>query len=136
MMFSGMMAVGSAIESSSTAQPPAAVGPEEPAVDSSVPKEYQSALKQAKSYSDMAYLSKAGLYDQLVSEFGGKFSAEAAQYAVDNVKADFKVNALNQAQTYQDDMALSPEKIRDQLTSEYGGQFTPEEADYAVANLK
>lgn len=103
---------------------------------STVPKDHQSALKQAKSYSDAAHLSKVGLYDQLVSEYGGKFSPEAAQYAVDNVNADFNANALAQAQTYQDEMALSPAAVRDQLISEYGGKFTPEEADYAIQNLK
>jgi hypothetical protein len=67
---------------------------------------------------------------------GGQFSAEAAQYAIDNVKADWKANALKKAQTYQDDMAMSPNAIRDQLVSEYGEQFTAEEADYAIANLE
>ena len=81
------------------------------------------------------HLSKQGLYDQLVSEYGGKFSAEAAQYAIDNVKADWNANALAQAKTYQNDMNLSPAAVRDQLVSAYGGKFTEAEADYAVANL-
>jgi hypothetical protein len=102
----------------------------------SVPKEYKSALKQAETYSKMMHMSKKGIYDQLTSEYGGQFSAEAAQYAVDNVKADWKANALKKAQTYQDDMAMSPNAIRDQLVSEYGEQFTAEEADYAIANLE
>ena len=113
---------------------PALAAPEASADD--VPTEYKSALKQAQTYSDVMNLSKAGLYDQLVSEYGGKFSAEAAQYAIDNVNADFMANALKQGQSYQDTMALSPEAVRDQLASEYGGKFTPEEADYAVQNLK
>lgn len=113
---------------------PAPAAPEESADD--VPTEYKSALKQAQTYSDVMNLSKAGLYDQLVSEYGGKFSPEAAQYAIDNVNADFMANALKQGQSYQDTMALSPEAVRDQLASEYGGKFTPEEADYAVQNLK
>ena len=80
-------------------------------------------------------MSKQGIYDQLTSEYGDKFSEEAAQYAVDNVKADWKQNALKKAETYQETMAMSPEAIRDQLTSEYGEKFTQEEADYAVENL-
>ena len=87
-------------------------------------------------YSDMMYLSQAGLYEQLTSEFGEKFSAEAAQYAIDNVNADYNRNALKKAQMYQDDMAMSPDAVWEQLVSEYGEQFTPAEADYAVANLK
>lgn len=100
-----------------------------------VPVEYKSALKQAETYSDVMHMSKQGIYDQLVSEYGGQFSAEAAQYAVDNLQADYNANALEQAKQYQETMAMSPEAIRDQLTSEYGGKFTQEEADYAIANL-
>ncbi|WP_406807619.1 Ltp family lipoprotein [Clostridium perfringens] len=53
-----------------------------------VPKEYKAALRKAKVYSDTMSMSKAGLYDQLTSEYGEKFSAEAAQYAVDNLNAN------------------------------------------------
>lgn len=81
------------------------------------------------------HLSKQGIYDQLISENGGQFTAEEAQYAIDNIKADWNANALEQAKSYQESMSMSPEGIRDQLVSEYGGQFTQEEADYAVNNL-
>lgn len=109
--------------------------PAEESQEPDVPAEYKSALKQAENYSDVMHMSKQGIYDQLVSEYGGQFSAEAAQYAVDNLQADYNANALEQAKQYQETMAMSPEAIRDQLTSEYGGQFTQEEADYAIANL-
>lgn len=107
----------------------------EPEPESDVPAEYRSALKKAESYSEMMHMSKQGIYDQLTSEYGEQFSPEAAQYAVDNLQADYNANALAKAQSYQDDMNMSPEAIRDQLMSEYGEQFTQEEADYAVANL-
>ena len=100
-----------------------------------VPTEYKSALKKAKTYSDTMHMSKQGLYEQLTSEYGEKFSAEAAQYAIDNLDADYNYNALQKAKSYQETMAMSPEAIRDQLTSEYGEKFTQEEADYAIANL-
>ena len=80
-------------------------------------------------------MSKQGILDQLTSQEGGKFSQEAGQYAVDNLKADYNANALAQAKTYQDTMHMSPAAIQDQLTSEYGGKFTPEEAAYAVQHL-
>lgn len=100
-----------------------------------VPKEYQSALKKADSYSSNMYMSKAGIYKQLVSEYGEDFSEEAAQYAIDNVEADWKENALQKAISYQDSMAMSPNAIYDQLISEYGESFTAEEAQYAIDNL-
>ncbi|MCT1920312.1 Ltp family lipoprotein [Brevibacterium luteolum] len=111
---------------------------EEPAADkddSGVPAEYSSALRKAETYSDMMHMSKKGIYDQLTSEYGENFSAEAAQYAVDNVKADWNQNALEKARIYQDEMAMSPNAIHDQLTSEYGEQFTSSEADYAIEHL-
>lgn len=100
-----------------------------------VPKEYESALKKAESYSETMYMSKKGIYNQLTSEAGEKFSKEAAQYAVDNLKADYKKNALEKAKSYQDTMDMSPAAIKDQLTSSAGEQFTEEEAQYAVDNL-
>ena len=82
------------------------------------------------------YMSKAGLYDQLTSEYGEKFPAEAAQYAIDNVKADWNKNALEKAKTYQTSMSMSKSAIYDQLISEYGEKFTEDEAQYAVSNLE
>lgn len=109
---------------------------EAPTEANSVPTEYKSALAQAIQYSDMMHMSKQGIYDQLVSEFGGQFSAEAAQYAVDKVPADWNENALKSAKSYSDTMHMSKLGIYDQLTSEYGEKFTPEEAQYAVDNLQ
>lgn len=44
-------------------------------------------------------MSKAGIYEQLTSEYGEKFSAEAAQYAIDNMEADWNANALKKLKT-------------------------------------
>lgn len=107
---------------------------EEP--EASVPQEWKNALKSAEVYSDMMNMSKQGIYDQLTSEYGDNFPAEAAQYAVDNLEADYKANALASAKVYFEEMAMSKEAIRDQLVSEYGDKFTQEEADYAVENLE
>jgi len=104
-------------------------------VDSGVPREYISALNKADSYANTMHMSKSGLYDQLTSQYGEQFSAAAAQYAIDNVNADWKANALEKARSYQDSMNMSPAAIHDQLTSEYGEKFTKSEADYAIQNL-
>lgn len=109
---------------------------EEPAAEADVPTEYRSALGKAQDYSDMMHMSKAGLFKQLTADFGEQFSKEAAQYAIDNVDADWNENALKKAITYQETMNMSPAAIRDQLTSEYGERFTASQADYAIKNLK
>lgn len=100
-----------------------------------VSAEYRAALKSAKYYSNNMHMSKAGIYDQLVSEAGDKFPSDAAQYAVDHIKADWNENALKKARSYQEDMDMSTEAIRDQLTSDAGEKFTQEEADYAIQHL-
>lgn len=102
---------------------------------STVSQEYKNALKSAQDYSEMFHMSKQALYDQLTSEYGGKFPADAAQYAVDNVNADWNYNALKSAETYYKDMSMSKDRVYDQLTSQYGGKFTAEQAQYAVDHL-
>lgn len=101
-----------------------------------VPKEYQNALKKAEIYSDTMYMSKSGIYNQLTSEYGEGFSEDAADYAIENLDADYKANALAKAKTYQETMAMSKSAIYDQLVSEYGEGFTEEEAQYAIDNLE
>ena len=103
--------------------------------ESKIPKEYESALSKAASYANTMHMSKKGVYQQLISEYGEKFTPEAAQYAIDNVEADWNANALIKAKNYQDTMKMSPAAIRDQLVSEYGEKFTTTEADYAIQNL-
>ena len=98
--------------------------------------EKQNALTNAKFYGEEMHMSKADIYDQLTSEYGGKFNEEDAQYAVDNIKIDYNKNALAQAKQYQKDMHMSKADIKDQLTSEYGGKFTESEAEYAIQNLE
>ena len=100
-----------------------------------VPAEYVSALNKANSYSDNMHMSKQGIYEQLTSEYGEKFSEEAAQYAIENMEADWNYNALQTAQSYSDNMHMSKQGIFDQLVSEYGEQFTEDEAQYAVDNV-
>ncbi|WP_076647543.1 Ltp family lipoprotein, partial [Latilactobacillus sakei] len=70
----------------------------------SVPTEYKSALNKANSYANGMNMSKQAVHDQLVSEAGEQFSEEAANYAMENVEADWEENALAKAKSYQDDM--------------------------------
>lgn len=102
--------------------------------DKDVPREHRKALKTAETYATQLHMSKRGIYDQLVSQ-AENFSPDAAQYAIDNVQADWNANALAKAKEYERLMNMSDEAIRNQLTSEYGEQFTAEEADYAVSHL-
>jgi len=97
--------------------------------------EYKNALKKAESYSNIMHMSKQGIYDQLTSEYGEKFQEDAAQYAVDNMVADWNANALAKAKSYQQTMSMSKSAIYDQLISQYGEKFTEEQAQYAIDHL-
>src|SRR5699024_98931 len=55
-----------------------------------VPREWELALDSAYTYAELMSMSKAGIYDQLVSEYGENFPPEAAQYAIDNIEWDWK----------------------------------------------
>lgn len=101
-----------------------------------IPYEYRAALERAKSYSEIMAMSKQGIYNQLVSEYGDKFSKEAAQYAIDNMEADWNANALAKAKSYSETMNMSKKAIYEQLISEHGELFTEEEAQYAIENVE
>lgn len=97
--------------------------------------EFKNALKKAESYSSTMHMSKKGVYDQLTSQYGGNFEKDAAQYAVDNMEADWNANALEKAKSYQETMNMSKNAVYKQLVSSNGGKFTKEEAQYAVDHL-
>lgn len=100
-----------------------------------VSQENKNALKKAEMYGNTMHMSKAGIYYQLTSDFGEKFSKEAAQYAINNAKIDYKKQALAKAKLYQEQQAMSKNAIFTQLTSDAGEKFTEEEAQYAISNL-
>lgn len=106
-----------------------------PQFDGSPPELHRAALAKAAVYLGFHPLSKQGLFNQLTSEHGDRFPADAAHYAVEHVGADWRAQALKAALSYRDTMAMDPAAIRAQLISEYGEMFTPDEADYAISQL-
>lgn len=100
-----------------------------------VSDEFRYALEKAESYAQNMHMSKKAIYDHLISEYGGNFTEEEAQYAIDNLDWDYKENALEQAKSYSQTQQLSKKVIYDQLVSEITGKFTEEEAQYAVSKL-
>ncbi len=102
-----------------------------------VSTEFKNAYKKGKNYAERMHMSKDAVYDQLTSEYGEDFEADAAQYAVDKLanEIDWNENALKKAENYQQNMSMSRSNIYDQLISEYGEQFTEEQAQYAIDHL-
>ena len=97
--------------------------------------EQKNALKKAEAYAKTLHMSKQGIYDQLVSEYGENFDSDSAQYAIDNIIWDWDANALAKAKSYRDTLNMSKNAIYDQLVSEYGEKFTASEAQYAIDHL-
>ncbi len=94
-----------------------------------VKAEYKEALNKAKDHPHVKKMSKQGMHNWLTSE-PNLFSPEAAQYAVDNMRVDWKANALEKAKSCQG----TPEEIYSHLISDEVG-FTKEEASHAVFHL-
>ena len=122
------------LASSPSADPAPAV--QQTARKDEIPREYRSALKSAEQYLSVMPFSKKGLYHQLSSQAGSKYPAEAARYAVENVKTDWRQNALRAAEHYLETMPFSKKGLYSQLTSSAGSQFPADEARYAVENVK
>lgn len=103
--------------------------------EAEVSREFKNALRSAESYLRFSHFSYQGLYKQLTSEYGEGYSAEAAQYAVDNVEVDWNQEAVEAAESYLEFMPMSEAELLNQLTSEYGENFTQEQAQHAVSTV-
>ena len=97
----------------------------------------QNAHESAKSYLDFSGYSRAGLLEQLTSEYGEQFPPGDAKFAVARLEAeggvDWNAEAAESAQSYLDFSSYSRQGLIEQLTSEYGEQFTPEQAEFGVS---
>lgn len=97
----------------------------------------QNAYRSAVSYLDYSAFSRAGLLEQLTSEYGEGYPPEDAEFAVARLEAeggvDWNAEAAEAAKSYLEYSAFSRQGLLDQLTSQYGEQFTPEQAEYGVS---
>lgn len=100
-----------------------------------VPAQSLAALESAKIYAGMD-MSEKGVYEQLISDYGDRFSPADAQYAMAHLTGiNWNENARKSAESYQKDQSMSTSAIKDQLTSSYGEGFTNEQAQYAIDHL-
>lgn len=97
----------------------------------------QNAYQAAQSYLSFTSFSRAGLIDQLTSEYGDGYPPEDAEFAVARLEAeggvDWNAEAAEAAASYLSFTSFSRQGLLDQLTSEYGDGFTPEQAEYGVS---
>lgn len=97
---------------------------------------HENAVAEAQSYLSVMPFSRAGLFEQMTSEYGAQYPADQAEYAIgfleQNGLVDWNAEAVEAAQSYLDTMSFSRAGLFDQMTSQYGSQFTPEQANYAL----
>ena len=118
-------------EPTETAAPTQSAEPTETATQKPTTTEttgQKNAKRKAESYLDYSFFSRSGLIDQLLYE---DFSRSDAEYAVDAVDANWKLQAAGKAESYLSYSAFSRSGLVDQLL--YEG-YTSSEAEYGVAS--
>lgn len=97
----------------------------------------QNAYESALSYLDFSAFSRAGLLEQLTSEYGEGFPVADAEFAIARLEAeggvDWNAEAAESAKSYLEYSSFSRQGLIEQLTSEYGEGFTLEQAEYGVS---
>lgn len=97
--------------------------------------ENMDALAEAQEFLDYGPLSRKALYETLCGDYGMGYSESAAEYAVDNVGANWNEMALGSAHILLEGVPdMSDDEIYDTLIGE-GMGFTDAEAQYAIDNL-
>ncbi|WP_191966646.1 Ltp family lipoprotein [Microbacterium testaceum] len=123
------------VEKKAAAAAPAPA-PAEPAKPSMTTAQ-SSAVRSAESYLKFKGFSRAGLTEQLTSEYGEGFAAEDAEFAIAYIesagKVDWNEQAVKSAKSYLDFKGFSRDGLFDQLTSEYGEKFTADQANFALS---
>jgi len=123
----------SAPEASAPSSAPVVAEPQKPSMTTA----QSSAIRSAKSYLSFAGFSRAGLLEQLTSEYGEGFAGEDAEFAVAQLEStgevDWNQEAVESAKSYLEFQGFSRDGLYDQLTSEYGEQFTPDQANFALS---
>jgi hypothetical protein len=92
----------------------------------------RNAIRSAKSYLQMKGFSKAGLINQLSSEYGEGFPKADAVFAVNHIEVDWNEQAYRSAKSYLQMKGFSRSGLIQQLTSEHGEGFTQAQAEYGV----
>ena len=92
----------------------------------------RNAVRSAEQYLSMTGFSRAGLIEQLSSEYGEGYSVTDATAAVDSLSVDWNEQSVRSAKQYLDMTGFSCKGLIDQLSSEYGSKYTVSEATYGA----
>jgi hypothetical protein len=92
----------------------------------------KNAQRSAIAYLELSGFSRAGLIDQLSSEYGDQYRVQDATVAVDSLNVDWNAQAARSAAQYLKLMGFSCAGLIDQLSSKYGDQYTRAQADFGA----
>lgn len=92
----------------------------------------KNAVRSAKQYLSFQGFSRAGLIDQLSSEYGDKYSVSDATVAVDTLNVDWNKQSVRSAKNYIKMMGFSCQGLIDQLSSDAGDKYTYAQARYGA----
>lgn len=92
----------------------------------------EQAIGKAEEYLSFKAFSRAGLIEQLSSEYGSGFSKADATYAVDHITVDWNEQAAKAALEYLAVTHFSRAGLIEQLESSFGSGFTHAQAVYGV----
>lgn len=99
----------------------------------------EAAYRSAKSYVEFKGFSRAGLLQQLTSQYGEGFAQADAEWGVAQLEAkgevDWNQMAVESAKSYMEMKGFSRTGLFQQLTSKYGEQFTPDQANFALDQI-
>lgn len=99
----------------------------------------QNAVEDAQDYLEFSSFSKAGLLQQLTSEYGSGYEREEAAWAIRYLEkyklVSWKAEAVEAAEDYLAFSSFSRDGLYQQLTSEYGSGFTSDQAEYALQKV-
>lgn len=92
----------------------------------------EQAIGKAQEYLSFKAFSRAGLIEQLSSEYGSGFSKADATYAVDHITVNWNEQAAKAALEYLAVTHFSRSGLIEQLESSFGSGFTHAQAVYGV----
>lgn len=92
----------------------------------------KNAVRSAEQYLSLQGFSKAGLIEQLSSNFGDQYEEEDARIAVESLNVDWNEQAVRSAEQYLELQGFSCQGLIDQLSSSYGERYTESQARYGA----
>ena len=91
-----------------------------------------NAQRSARQYLRMSGFSRAGLIEQLSSEYGEGYSVSDATVAVDSLDVNWNEQAERSARQYLNMMGFSCSGLVEQLSSSAGDRYSPSEARHGA----